>query len=284
MCVAVISAAAASAQIRIVSQDRLEEGSSPRLSADSAYLRFDVTHIAADPMNEDDSPQTYEYAFTNEGLETLHIERLVSTCSCASATCSVKDVEPGQRAEVRVRYNPKGHPGRFERKVFVYTQKGNAPAAVLRLSVDVSSGAGLSAEWPVQMGPIRLRRSEVSFEGVGKAVETIRFKNVGEKPVELQCETAFLPECLEFSTVPETLQPGAEGRIRIAFDPSRPGIRETMKIILKSLGLPPSKSTITVVIPSSPDVIPSSPDVIPSSPDIIPSSPDVIPSEVEESK
>ena len=151
MCVAVISAATASAQIRIVSQDRLEEVSSPRLSADSAYLRFDVTHIAADPMNEDDSPQTYEYAFTNEGPETLHIERLVSTCSCASATCSVKDVEPGQRAEVRVRYNPKGHPGRFERKVFVYTQKGNAPAAVLRLSVDVSSGAGLSAEWPVQM-------------------------------------------------------------------------------------------------------------------------------------
>ena len=257
MCVAVIAAATASAQIRIVHQDRLEEVSSPRLSADSAFLHFDATHIVAGPMNEDDAPQTFIYAFTNEGPATLHIERLVSTCSCASATCSVKDIKPGQKAEIRVKYNPKGHPGRFERKVFVYTQKGNAPAAVLRLSVDVSSGADLSAEWPVQMGPIRLRRSEVSFEGVGKAVETIRFKNVGEKPVELQCETAFLPECLELSTVPEIVQPGAEGRIRIAFDPSRPGIRETMKIILKSLGLPPSKSTITVVIPSSPDVIPS---------------------------
>ena len=252
MCVTVISAATASAQIRIVPQDRLEEVSSPRLSADSASLRFDVRHIVADPMNEDDAPHIFVYAFTNEGSSTLHIERLVSTCSCASATCSVKEVKPGQKAEIRVKYNPKGHPGRFERKVFVYTQKGNAPAAVLRLSVDVSSGADLSAEWPVQMGPIRLRRSEVSFAGVGKAVETIRFINVGDRPVELQCETAFLPECLEFSTVPATVQPGAEGRIRIAFDPSKPGIRETMKIILKSLGLPPSKSTITVIIPSSP--------------------------------
>ena len=264
MCVAVIAAATASAQIRIVPQDRLEEVSSPRLSADSASLRFDVRHIVADPMSEDDAPQIFVYTFTNEGSSTLHIERLVSTCSCASASCSIKDVEPGQEAEIRVKYNPKGHPGRFERKVFVYTQKGNAPAAVLRLSVDVSSGADLSAEWPVQMGPVRLRRSEVSFAGVGKAVETIRFINVGDKPVELQCETAFLPECLEFSTVPEIVQPGAEGQIRIAFDPSRPGIRETMKIILKNLSLPPSKSTITVVIPSSPDVIPSSPDVIPS--------------------
>ena len=248
MCVVAISAATASAQIRIVPQDRLEEVSSPRLSADSASLRFDVTHIVADPMNEDDVPQTFVYAFTNNGLEILHIERLVSTCSCASATCSVKAVEPGQRAEIRVRYNPKGHPGRFERKVFVYTQKGNAPAAVLRLSVDVSSGADLSAEWPVQMGPIRLRRSEVSFAGSGKAVETMRFINVGGKPVELQCETAFLPGCLEFSTVPVIVQPGAEGQIRIAFDPSRPGIRETMKVILKGLGLPPSKSTIIVKI------------------------------------
>lgn len=248
ICATAISAATASAQIRIVPQDRLEEVSSPRLSVDSAALRFDVTHIVADPMNEDDAPQTFVYAFTNDGSEPLHIERLMSTCSCASATCSVKDVKPGQRAEIRVRYNPKGHPGRFDRKVFVYTQKGNAPAAVLRLSVDVTSGADLSAEWPVQMGPVRLRRSEVSFAGVGKAVETIRFINVGDKPVELQCETALLPGCLEFSTVPETVLPGAQGQIRIAFDPSRPGIRETMKVILKGLGLPPSKSIITVMI------------------------------------
>ena len=264
MCVAVISAATASAQIRIIPQDRLEEVSSPRLSADSASLRFDVTHIVADPMNEDDAPQTFAYAFTNEGPMTLHIERLVSTCSCASATCSVKDVKPGQKAEIRVKYNPKGHPGRFERKVFVYTRKGNAPAAVLRLSVDVSSGADLSAEWPVQMGPVRLRRSEVNLSGSGKSVETMRFINVGDRPVELQCETAFLPECLEFSTVPATVQPGTEGQIRIAFDPDKSGVRETMKVILKGLGLPPSKSTITVVIPTSPDVIPNSPPVIPS--------------------
>jgi len=248
MCVAIISTAAASAQIRIVPQDRLEEVSSPRLSADSASLHFDATHIIADPMNEDDAPQTFVYAFTNDGSKTMHIERLMSTCSCASATCSVTDVEPGQRAEIKVRYNPKGHPGRFERKVFVYTQKGNAPAAVLRLSVDVSSGADLSAEWPVQMCQIRLRRSEVSFSGSDKAVETIRFINLGDKPVELQCETAFLPECLEFSTVPKTVRPGAEGQIRIAFDPGRSGVRETMKVILKGLGLPPSKSTITVKI------------------------------------
>ena len=93
MCVAVIAAATASAQIRIVPQDRLEEVSSPRLSADSASMRFDVRHIVADPMNEDDAPQIFVYAFTNEGSSTLHIERLVSTCSCASATCSVKEIK-----------------------------------------------------------------------------------------------------------------------------------------------------------------------------------------------
>lgn len=251
MCVAVVLAATASAQIRIVPQDRLEAVSNPRLSADSASLRFDVKHIVADPMNEDDAPQTFVYAFTNEGQETLHIERLMSTCSCASATCSVKDVGPGQKAEIRVRYNPKGHPGRFERKVFVYTQKGREPAAVLRLSVDVSHDADITDEWPVQMGQVRLRRSEVTFSESCKAVETIRFINLGDSSVRLQCETAFLPECLTFETVPETVPEGAQGQMRISYDPSKLGTKETMKIILKGLGLPPSRSTITVVIPSA---------------------------------
>ena len=31
-----------------------------------------------------------------------------------------------------------------------------------------------------------------------------------------------------------------------AFDPSKPGVREQMKVILKGLGLPPTKATITV--------------------------------------
>ena len=222
--------------------------SDPRHSADSAFLAFDTRHIVAEPMNEDDAPKTFVYRFTNVGSETMQIKRLVSSCSCAVAICTVKEVAPGASAEISVRYNPAGHPGKFERKVFVYTQDGNDPSAVLKLSVDVSAGADLSGEWPVQMGSVRLRRSEVTFKAGEKAVETLRFINAGDRPLTLDVDRNFLPACLSVSFDQDPVEPGEEGLIRIAFDPSMSGVRESMKVILKGLGLPPSQSSITIRI------------------------------------
>lgn len=249
VCIAVmLSVMTADAQLRMVSREKLQEVANPALSADSASLSFEQKHIIAEPMNEDDAPKTFVYRFTNIGKETLAIKRLVSTCSCASAICQAKEVAPGASVEISVIYNPKGHPGRFERKIFVYTQDGNAPAAVLRLSVEVSTGADLSQEWPVQMGCIRLRRSEVAFSAGAKGVEHLRFINLSGKPLVLQCEEPFLPDCLSFRTEPAVVEDGAEGVIVISYDPSLPGARETMNVILKGLGLPPAKSSITVRI------------------------------------
>ena len=239
-------ASAASAQMRIISRDKVDEVSNPTLSSDSASLVFDTTNITAEPMNEDDAPKNFVYTFKNTGKETIEILRLVSTCSCATATCSVKSVAPGASAKINVRYNPKGHPGRFERKVFVYTQDGNNPAAILKLSVDVSNGSDYSTLWPVQMGGIRMRTTEVTFTQGKKAVETINFINLSGKSLKLECETMFLPACLSFSS--ELVENGKEGVIQITYDPTKPGARESLKLILKGLGLPPSQSSITIRI------------------------------------
>lgn len=239
-----LAAVSASAQMRIIPRDKVEAVSNPRLSADSATLAFETRHIVAEKMTEDEAPKTFIYRFENVGDKDVEIVRLVSTCSCATATCSVKSVAPGASAEISVKYYPKGHPGRFERKVFVYTQDGNVPAAVLRLSVDVASGSDLSTEWPIQMGGIRLRRSEVTFTQGKKAVETISFINLTGKNLKLECETMFLPECFGFSATP--VDNGAEGAITITYDPDKPGVRDNVKLILKGLGLPPSQSSITI--------------------------------------
>ena len=252
VCIAVMaSAMTAAAQLRMVSKEKLEQVSDPRHSADSAFLAFDTRHIVAEPMNEDDAPKTFVYRFTNVGEHALQIKRLVSSCSCAAAVCTVREVAPGASAEISVRYNPAGHPGKFERKVFVYTQDGNDPSAVLKLSVDVSAGADLAGEWPVQMGSIRFRRSEVTFKAGEKAVETLRFINAGDRPLTLDVDRDFLPACLSVSFDQDPVEPGEEGVIRVSFDPSMSGSRETMKVILKGLGLPPTRSTLTVTVISS---------------------------------
>ena len=239
---------AAEAQMKIIPREKIESVSSPRLSRDSAVLRFQTRHIVADIMNEDDAPKTFVFRFENAGDRKVNIDRLVTTCSCMTAAADRKEVRPGESADITVKYNPKGHPGKFDRKVYVYTDSGNDPAAVLKLSVQVETGSDLSGEWPVQMGTIRLRRAEVAFADGIKAVEKLRFINVGGKPLELECETAFLPESISFRTQPKVVDPGKTGEIHIVYDPSEDGSFENLKIILKGLGLPPSKSSITVKV------------------------------------
>ena len=233
-------------QLRILPREKVESVSNPRLSTDSAVLAFDTRYVVAEPMSEDDAPKTFVYKFSNVGKENIAIDRLVSSCSCASAVSAKKELAPGDFSEIRVTYNPKGHPGRFERKIFVYTQGETDPAAILRLSVDVSNGADISREWPVQMGPIRLRRQDVTFSEGTKAVEKIRFINLGDRALQLTCEKAFLPDCLSFRTEPAIVASGEEGMMVISYDPSASELRDNTKVILKGLGLPPSKATITV--------------------------------------
>jgi hypothetical protein len=243
MTCAVLSAA--QAQIKIIPRDMLEARANPKLSADSAWLDFDRRLIVAEPMNEDDAPKTFRYRMTNSGKDTLHLKRLNSTCSCAMAVPESRDVAPGESTDIIVTYDPKGHPGRFERKIFVYTMDGNSPAAILRLQVHVNDSEDFSTLYRHQMGNIRLRRPEVSFKEGEKGVEKIPFVNLTGKPLKLQCDTAMLPGCLSFSVVPSVVEDRGEGEIVISFDPSKT-YRPVMTIILKDLGVSPSRASIKV--------------------------------------
>ena len=151
-------------------------------------------------------------------------------------------------SEIILKYNPKGHPGRFERKAFVYVGEEDAPAAILRLSVSVERGADYSGMFPISMGNIRMRCSEVRLKRGVKAVERCAFVNVSDKALRLECEKAMLPACVTFMAEPEVVAPGEEGRIVISYDPSKGGERNRVPVIVKGLGVPPSQSTITVIM------------------------------------
>ena len=238
----------AQAQIMIVPREKLDAVNNPRLSKDAASLKFETVFIEAEPMGEDDGIKTFVYPFENIGKDTISVKRLVSTCSCASAICNVSQLLPGESAEVVVKYNPKGHPGKFERKIFLYTDDTPSPAAILRLSVNVDRGTDLAGLYPVGMGNIRMRTKEISVEnGVRSTVRCV-FVNVSGKPLKLEYEKAMLPACMSVRTEPEIVSGGQEGEIVITYDPSKGAARPKMPIMLKGLGVPPSQSTITVTV------------------------------------
>ncbi len=234
------------AQIQVLSRAELENVENPSLSEDASNLKFKVESIAADDMTEDGGIKIFTYTFKNIGTDTVRIDRLVTSCSCAMATYTQKSVAPGKDGEITVKYNPKGHPGRFERKIFVYTGGYKSPSAVLRLKVNVEAGADVSGAYQVSMGKLRLRRAEVTFQRGSATVEKCACINVSDTPLKVTCNRYLLSSALTFKAEPEILQPGQEGTIVVEYDPSVKEDRNDLLIILNGLGVPPSQSVIKV--------------------------------------
>ena len=242
-----VSASTAYGQLKLVPKEKLSEVASPRHSEDSSSFRFESRYIDAGTLNENDQPKTLYFAFTNIGRDTLHISQIRTTCSCLTAFCDRVVIAPGENAEIVTRYNPKGHPGTFERRIFVYTGENTRPSAVLKVAAKVETASELS-DYPVQMGTLRLRRNEVVFVKGQKSTESIRVLNVGTKPLTLECEQMFLPPCIAFKVDPVTIQPGQKGEMHIIYDPEKAGENANLKLMLKGLGVPPSQSTIKLRI------------------------------------
>lgn len=246
--VLVMFCASVSAQIKIVPREELEARANPRLSADSASVSFDTRHIVAEPINEDDGPVRFQYRMCNISDEPLHLKRLVSTCSCAVPVSDRRILSPGDTAVITVTYHPKGHPGKFERRIFVYTQDGDSPVAILKLNVIVKDSQDFSGRYSYQKGTVRLRRDKVVFSAEVPGVERIPFVNLSGKELKLDCDRVMLPECLEFRTEPQILKDRHEGEIIIRFNPNVGLVRDNMLIILKGIGAGPSASSIAVEI------------------------------------
>ena len=101
LCFLLICPLAAPAQVRIISREKLDSVSNPKLAPNSNALEFDKLHITAEPMTEDDSPESFIYTFRNKSQSSLTISLIVSTCSCVQATCDRKEVAPGEYATVK---------------------------------------------------------------------------------------------------------------------------------------------------------------------------------------
>ena len=215
-------------------------------AADSTFISFDTKHIKADKMTENDLPVTFTFGFKNNGIRKVKIDRVVASCSCLYAYSDKDVLSPGEEAAIYVRFTPKGHPGKVDRKIQVYTKGDDAPVATLTLSLDVENGMDLTGRYPISMGDIRLTTSVVKFRKGIPGTATLRFVNVSGRSLKFDCDRALLPDCLRFYAEP--VRPLKEGVIKISYDPSAGMERDEMIIILNGIKATPSKSSIKVIL------------------------------------
>lgn len=81
------------------------------------------------------SDGSFDFSFTNKGKSPLVVTTVKSSCGCAAVEWPEEPVLPGEKGNVRVKYNTNLE-GEFSKPVTVYSSAGNA-VVVLRIKGNV---------------------------------------------------------------------------------------------------------------------------------------------------
>lgn len=246
---ALVAAAPACGQFRIIPRERLDSLASPALAKGAGAMRFERSRIETGPIGEDDGPKSFTFTWRNNGETPLVITRVRTTCGCAVPTFDKRPVKPGEKASVTVTYHPKGHPGSFARKIFLFTQLDeNAPTATLELAGEVIPSARPTYAYPYARGNLLLKQEVIRFTGTAPAAESIECLNGGNDTLRIGIDTRILPPCIRAEFSPAELLPGAIGELTVRFDPAAGRAPERIPVFIRGVGLPPGKSAVTVRI------------------------------------
>ena len=155
----------------------------------------------------------------------------------------------GGEGTVTVTYHPKGHPGSFDRRIFVYTQLSDKmPTAILHLTGTVIASERTDGDYPYAMGALRLKQQSVRLAPERLQNERIECLNTGGKAMRPRCDEHLLPPGITFRCEPATLAPGAKGDLVIGFDPAQATRRPPVQLplILEGPDVPPSGRTLQI--------------------------------------
>ena len=238
------------AQIKIIPQQKLDSVvNTPTVKGDN--ISFEGGSIISfGTINEDDGVWSTAVEWSNKSDKPLVITSTKTSCSCLQAVARRESVASGGRSVVELRYNPKGHPGSVEQRVFVYTNLSTSqPTAVLKVKGEVKPSLNHTADYPYSRGVLLMRRDTIVFEGDKIQVERIVCMNNGSRAMRLEADTLLSSRGLKLKTEPEVLAPGQEGDMIISYTPEQDGKKPLwLKLYIQGLALPPRAREIIVQI------------------------------------
>ncbi len=82
---------------------------------------------------------THVFKFDNTGNATLIIKNVRTSCGCAAALISRREVKPGQSGEIKVTFNTKGYEGNQTKYIYVDSNDSRTPKTQLavKAAIDV---------------------------------------------------------------------------------------------------------------------------------------------------
>jgi hypothetical protein len=236
----------ASAQIRIVPQERLDSIANPRTLGDGNMHFEGGNERNFGVLKESDKPWSTRLVWSNGSKQPLVVTRVTTSCSCVSADYSRAVVESDGKGWLEVRFNPLGRVGGVRQRVYLYTNLSErVPTAVVTLYGRVES-APENGDYPEAMGELRVQRRVVTFAKGCGGVASIACRNVGSKALRVTLDER-MPGCegVTLRCEPEVLNGGENGVLVIECDKS---VERSTRIYVGGVEAAPSRRVIDIVV------------------------------------
>lgn len=162
-------------------------------------------------FSEEVGPVTCSIPVVNTGDEPLRIINARATCGCTRPEFDPAPVAPGDTTFVKVTYDPAGRPGRFSKKVYLYTNTTPDKSSVVIKGVVVGASGTVDSRFPVEAGPLRLRSQSAAFGEIYRGkYKTVFFEGYNSSTDTLRPYFTDIPRYLNVGTVPEAVPPGEQ--------------------------------------------------------------------------
>ncbi len=223
--------------------------SKPKLADGAEQIEFDRLDYSLGEISEDDLLVKGEFVVRNSSDKPIVIVRAVASCSCVTVEYPTSPIEAKGEAVIEFSYNPKGYPGKINRRIMLYTNFSDlSPTAILTISGFATASSDLSLLYPYSIGQLRLRQPSVTFRDAERvSVERIVCVNDSKQPIRLRTLDFQLPEGLSFRTEPEVIEVSAEAEIVISHNPQLwQGEAASFPLVVDGVNVAPSQRTIDI--------------------------------------
>jgi hypothetical protein len=182
-------------------------------------IKFEKEQHNFGVIQEADGPVTHVFEFTNTGAEPLVITNVRATAGCTVPEWTRQPVRPGEKGSIKVVFNPRNMPGRFNKSMVVSSTAMTSNKVLRVLGEVIPRERTIEDEYPFLVGSLRFRTNHMGF-GTMSPTETktdsLLFVNLTEQ--ELSLSFPSLPRHLTVKAIPETVKPGEKGKLEISFN------------------------------------------------------------------
>ncbi len=196
-------------------------GFTPTMAQDASPLRFEITEWNFGDIREEGGTVSHTFEFTNGGSTPVSIDRVVASCGCTTPEYPKIPIAPGEKASIKVTFDPMGMPGGVSKGINVVSGGGKSRNLLTITGHVIPRPKTIIEEFPYYMGEgLRISTNLLTFRTVsqgGSAAMVVGYVNTSAETMTLAFEPVEQSGLLDVHAA-ETLCAGCRGDITFTYD------------------------------------------------------------------